>query len=42
MNERVSVCGDHVHNYTRTMCHFAALVLEFTDAWAEGDGERVL
>ena len=33
---------DGVYNYARDLCHFAALVLEFTDAWSEGDGERVL
>ena len=31
-----------MYNYTRVLCHFAALVLEFTDAWSEGDGERIL
>jgi len=24
------------------MCHFAALAVEFTDAWSEGDGPRIL
>ena len=33
--------GDHMYNYARVLCHFGALVLEFTDAWAEGDGERI-
>ena len=33
---------DGVYNYARVLCHFAALVLEFTDAWSEGDGKRVL
>ena len=37
----VSDAGDHVHNYARILCHLGALVLEFTDGWAEGDGERV-
>ena len=31
-----------MNSYTRVLCHFAALVSEFTDAWSEGDGERVL
>ena len=31
-----------VHSYARVPCHFSALVLEFTDAWSEGDAERVL
>jgi hypothetical protein len=33
--------GDHVFNYAKVLCHFGALVLEFMDAWREGDGERV-
>lgn len=37
----VSDAGDHVYNYARVLCHYGALVMEFTDAWAEGDGERV-
>ena len=36
----VSDAGDHVHNYARVLWHLGALVLEFTDGWAEGDGER--
>ena len=31
-----------MYDYERVLCHFAALVSEFTDAWSEGDGERVL
>ena len=44
MNIQVQECGDGdgVYNYARTMCHLASLVMEFTDAWAEGDGERVV
>jgi len=34
--------SDKVFNYTRTLCHYGSLMLEFRDAWAEGDGERVL
>ena len=43
-NIQVQECGDGdgVYNYARTMCHHASLVMEFTDAWAEGDGERVV
>ncbi len=37
----VTDAGDHVYNYARVLCHFGALVMEFTDGWAEGDGERV-
>ena len=33
---------DKVYNYTRTLCHFGALMIEFRDAWGEGDGDRVL
>lgn len=33
---------DKVFNYTRTLCHFASLMMEFRDAWAEGDGDRVV
>ena len=31
-----------MYNYAQVLCHYAALVSEFTDAWGEGDGERVL
>ena len=37
----INDAGDHVYNYARVLCHFGALVLEFTDGWAEGDGEHV-
>ena len=30
-----------MYNYATVLCHFGASVLEFTDAWAEGDGERI-
>ena len=33
---------DKVYNYTRTLCHFGAPIIEFRDAWGEGDGDRVL
>lgn len=42
LNESVSDTGDGVHNYARVLCHFAALVYLFIDAWKEGDGERVI
>ena len=32
---------DSVFNYGRILGHFGALVLEMTDAWSAGDGERV-
>ena len=34
--------NDGAHNYARVLCHFGALVMEFRDAWSEGDGDRVL
>ena len=34
--------GDGVYNYARILCHYGSLILEFRDAWHEGDGERVL
>lgn len=40
--EAVSDNGDGVYNYARTLCHYGSLVMEFRDAWSEGDGERVL
>ena len=33
---------DNAYNYARVLCHYGALVMEFQDAWAEGDGERIL
>ena len=33
--------GDGKYNYARVLCHFCALVMNFLDAWAEGDGERM-
>ena len=29
---------DGVYNYARVLCHYAALVAKFTDAWSEGVG----
>lgn len=43
----INPCGeiedsdDRVYNYARVLCHYGALVTEFKDAWAEGDGERI-
>ena len=34
--------GDTRYNYARVLCHFGSLVMECRDAWAEGDGERVI
>ena len=33
---------DCVHNYARVLCHLGSLVMEVRDAWAEGDGERMV
>ena len=33
--------GDKVYIYARVLCHYGALVAEFKDACAEGDGDRV-
>ena len=33
--------NDNIFNYTRNLCHYGSLMIEFRDAWAEGDGERV-
>ena len=41
-NEVEMVTNDTVYNYARVLCHYGSLVVEFRDAWAEGDGERVL
>ena len=34
--------GDTAFNYARILCHYGSLVVEFRDAWAEGDGDRIL
>ena len=28
--------------YARVLCHYGLLMIETRDAWAEGDGERVV
>ena len=33
---------DGVYNYARVLRHHASLVVEFSDAWREGDGERIM
>lgn len=33
--------GVMVYNYTKALCHYVSLALEFVDAWEEGDDERV-
>lgn len=42
LNQKLSDYHDHVNNYARVFCHFGSLALEFTDAWKEGDGERII
>ena len=34
--------GDTCYNYARVLCYLGSLVIEFRDAWAKRDGERVL
>ena len=41
LSDDVDDTKDRVYNYARILCHYGALLLEFKDAWAEGDGERV-
>lgn len=38
----ISDTTDTKYNYARVLCHYGSLVMEFRDAWAEGDGERVI
>ncbi len=42
LGKTVEESGDGKYNYTRVLCHYAALVMEFLDGWSEGDGTRVL
>ena len=42
LEEKVVNTMDGVYNYSCVLCHYVALTLEFTDARAEGDGERIL
>lgn len=42
VGKEVKECGDHKYNYTRSLCHYASLALEFHDAWHEGDGNRII
>ena len=39
-DKRVDNTKDGKYNYARVLCHYGALVMEFLDSWAEGDGER--
>ena len=40
-SEGVLETNDGVVNYATILCHYGALIVEFLDAWAEGDGERI-
>ena len=42
LNNPVSESGDSVYNYSRILCHFGSLVMEFTNAWERGDSEWIL
>ena len=42
LNQKLPDYHDYVNNYARVFCHFGSLALEFTDAWKEGDGERII
>ena len=37
----VSNINDGVYSYAHVLCHYDALIMEFCDACAEGDGDRV-
>lgn len=41
LNNTVTDTKDGVYNYSRVLCHYAALCFEFTDAWENGDGIRI-
>ena len=38
--QAIKETGDKKYDYSRTLCHYACLALEFTDACDEGDGIR--
>lgn len=42
IGKKVRESGDKVYNYTRSLCHYTSLALEFYDAWHEGDGNRII
>ena len=41
LGNEVANSDNQIYNYGRVFCHFASIALEFQDAWAEGDGDRV-
>lgn len=42
LGKNVEESGDQKYNYTRSLCHYGSLALEFYDAWHEGDGNRII
>ena len=42
LGQQINSGEDHIYNYARQLCHYASLIAEFTDAWSEGDGTRVI
>ena len=40
--DSVMETNDGAFNYGKILCHFGSLVIEIRDAWAEGDGERMI
>ena len=42
LHRKIPETDDAVHNYSRQLCHFAALAIEFVDGWRKGDADRVL
>ena len=39
--QKIPKGDDQINNYARVLCHLGSLALEFSDAWKEGDGERL-
>ena len=42
LNQQLKESKDGVHNYARKLCHCAAITLEFTDGWTQGDEQCVI
>ena len=42
LGKKITESGDCKYNYSRSLCHYASLALEFYDAWHEGDGNRII
>ncbi len=40
LNKKIVETKDGVYNYSRVLCHYAALCFEFTDTWRHADGDR--